>query len=257
MERLARAWPPLLSFAVVLLVWQGAVWVFRPAPFLLPGIDRVAGRLMTFGPNWPKHVWATVESILLGFLVAVVFGVAGAVLIVYSETLRRALTPLLVTLQIVPKIAFAPLLLVWFGIGLTSKVTVAFLVAFFPVLINTAVGLVQVEPDLLDLARSIKASPTWVFFKIRFPNSLPYFFAGVRVASTLAVIGAIIGEFVGSDVGLGYLIVVANNQLDTPLALASIFLVSLIGLLLYGAILALERLSTPWAAAEAGLEALI
>jgi len=257
MERLARAWPPLISFAVVLLVWQGAVWVFRPAPFLLPGIDRVVGRLVSFGPSWPKHVWATVESILLGFLVAVAFGVVGAVLIVYSETLRRALTPLLVTLQIVPKIAFAPLVLVWFGIGLTSKVTVAFLVAFFPVLINTAVGLVQVEPELLDLARSIKASPAWVFFRIRFPNSLPYFFAGVRVASTLAVIGAIIGEFVGSDVGLGYLIVIANNQLDTPLGLASIFLVSVIGLILYGAILALERLCTPWASAEGGLRALI
>jgi NitT/TauT family transport system permease protein len=257
MERLARAWPPVVSFAAVLLAWQGVVWVFRPAPFLLPGIDRVAGRLVSFGPNWPKHVWATVESILLGFVVAVIFGVAGAVVIVYSDTLRRAITPLLVTLQIVPKIAFAPLVLVWFGIGLASKVTIAFLIAFFPVLINTAVGLVQVEPDLLDLARSIKASPTWVFFKIRFPNSLPYFFAGLRVASTLAVIGAVIGEFVGSDVGLGYLIVIANNQLDTSLALASIFLVSLIGLILYGAILALERLCTPWVAAEGGLRALI
>lgn len=257
MERLARALSPVLSFAAVLLVWQAVVWIFRPAPFLLPGLDRIGRRLVEFGPNWPKHVLATVESILLGFLVAVVFGVAGAVVIVYSDTLRRAITPLLVTLQIVPKIAFAPLVLVWFGIGLASKVTIAFLIAFFPVLINTAVGLVQVEPDLLDLARSIKASPSWVFFKIRFPNSLPYFFAGLRVASTLAVIGAVIGEFVGSDVGLGYLIVIANNQLDTPLGLASIFLVSLIGLVLYGAILVLERLCTPWVTAEGGLQALI
>jgi len=255
--RLARALPPVLSFAAVLLLWQGIVWAFRPAPFLLPGIDRVVARLVSFGANWPKHVVATVEGVLLGFAVAVVFGVAGAVLIVYSDTLRRALTPLLVTLQIIPKIAFAPLILVWFGIGLTSKITVAFLVAFFPVLINTAVGLVQVEPDLLDLARSIKAPASWVFFRIRFPNSLPYFFAGLRVASTLAVIGAIIGEFVGSDVGLGYLIVMANNQMDTALGLAAIFLVSAIGLALYGAILALERVCTPWAAAEGGLQALV
>ena len=161
------------------------------------------------------------------------------------------------TLQIVPKIAFAPLFLVWFGLGIVSKVTVAFLIAFFPVLINTAVGFVQVEPDLLDLARSIKAPASWVFFRIRFPNSLPYFFAGLRVASTLAVIGAIIGEFVGSDVGLGYLIVIANNQMDTSLALASIFLVSIIGLVLYGAILAIERVCTPWAAAEGGLQAMV
>jgi NitT/TauT family transport system permease protein len=256
-EPLAKALPPVIAFAAVLLLWQGIVWVFRPAPFLLPGVDRVAERFVSFGANWPRHLLATVESIVLGFAVAVVFGVAGAVAIVYSETLRRALTPLLVTLQIVPKIAFAPLILVWFGIGLTSKVTVAFLVAFFPVLINTAVGLVQVEPDLLDLARSIKASPTWVFFRIRFPNSLPYFFAGLRVASTLAVIGAIIGEFVGSDAGLGYLIVIANNQMDTALGLAAIFLVSAVGLALYGLILAVERLCTPWAGAEGGLRALI
>jgi NitT/TauT family transport system permease protein len=254
---LTKALPPVLAFVGVLLLWQGVVWVFRPAPFLLPGIDRVAGRLVTFGAHWPKHVVATVESIVLGFAVAVAFGVAGAVVIVYSETLRRAFTPLLVTLQIIPKIAFAPLILVWFGLGLTSKVTVAFLVAFFPVLINTAVGLVQIEPDLLDLARSIKAPPTWVFFRIRFPSSLPYFFAGLRVASTLAVVGAIIGEFVGSDVGLGYLIVIANNQMDTALGLASIFLVSVIGLVLYGAILALERVCTPWAAAEGGLRSMV
>ena len=256
-DRLTKALAPALSFVAVLLVWQSVVWVFRPAPFLLPGIDRVAQRLVQFGANWPRHIISTVESILLGFAVAVIFGVAGAVVIVYSDTLRRALTPLLVTLQIVPKIAFAPLILVWFGVGLASKVTIAFLIAFFPVLINTAVGLVQVEPDLLDLARSIKAPPAWVFFRIRFPNSLPYFFAGLRVASTLAVIGAVIGEFVGSDVGLGYLIVMANNQLDTSLGLASIFLVSVIGLALYGAILGLERLCTPWAAAEGGLQALV
>ena len=247
MERLARAWPPVLSFAVVLLVWQGAVWIFRPAPFLLPGLDRVGQRLVEFGPNWPKHVLATVESILLGFLIAVVFGVAGAVAIVYSETLRRAITPLLVTLQIVPKIAFAPLVLVWFGIGLASKVTIAFLIAFFPVLINTAVGLVQVEPDLLDLARSIKASPTWVFFKIRFPNSLPYFFAGLRVASTLAVIGAVIGEFVGSEKGLGYLILVSSSQINTALAFASMILLSVMSIVLFYALDWVERLVVPWA----------
>ena len=197
-------------------------------------------------------MWATAAATLWGFAVAVVFGVGVAVPIVYSPALNRAVTPLLVTIQIVPKIAFAPLFLVWFGLGMTSKVMVAFLVAFFPVLVNTAIGLVQIEPDLLDLARSLKTSRTWVFRKIRFPNSLPYFFGGLRVASTLAVIGAIIAEFVGSDVGLGYLIVMANNQLDTPLGLASIALISAFGLLLYGAILLLERLAMPWHVPDGG-----
>src|SRR5438876_41 len=126
-----------------------------------------------------------------------------------------------------------------------------------PVLSFAAVGLVQVEADLLDLARSIKAPATWVFFRIRFPSSLPYFFAGLRVSSTLAVIGAVIGEFVGSDVGLGYLIVIANNQMDTALGIASIFLVSLIGIVLYGAILGIERMCTRWAAADGGLQAMV
>jgi len=244
-ERLGGAIAPTLAFAAVLVLWQGSVWLLRPPPFILPGIGQVIARLVAFGPNWAGHVVATIEGIALGFLAAVVFGTAGAVLIVSS---------LLVTIQIVPKIAFAPLILVWFGIGLTSRATIAFLVAFFPVLVNTAVGLTQIEPDLLDLARSIKARPAWVFFRIRFPSSLPYFFAGLRVASTLAVIGAVIGEFVGSDVGLGYLIVIANNQIDTALGLAAIFLISLIGLGLYGAVVLTERLCTPWAGGEGGLE---
>jgi len=253
-ERLRGALAPTIAFAAVLALWQASVWILRPPPFILPGVDRVISRLIAFGPGWVTHIVATVEGIVLGFVAAVVLGSLGAVLIVASDTIRRAITPLLVTIQIVPKIAFAPLILVWFGIGLTSRATIAFLIAFFPVLVNTAVGLVQVEPDLLDLARSIRAPRAWVFFRIRFPSSLPYFFAGLRVASTLAVIGAVIGEFVGSDVGLGYLIVIANNQIDTALGLAAIFLISLIGLLLYGAVVLLERLCMPWAGGTGGLE---
>ncbi len=256
-DGLGKALPPTIAFAVVVLVWQGAVWILHPPPFLLPGIGRVVQRLVDFGPNWPRHIVATLESIVVGFALSVVGGTLGAVLMVASDTIRRAITPLLVTVQIVPKIAFAPLILIWFGTGLTSKATVAFLVAFFPVLINTAVGLVQVEPELLDLARTIKARPLWVFFRIRFPSALPYVFAGLRVGSTLAVIGAVIGEFVGSDVGLGYLIVMANNQIDTALGLAAIFLVSIIGLGLYGAIVLAERLCTPWAVGEGGLKTTI
>jgi NitT/TauT family transport system permease protein len=245
---------PALSFLAVLACWQAIVAIFAPPPFLLPSPGRVLARLIDFGPNWPRHIFATVQAIVLGFLVAVVFGVIGALLVVASDRLRQALTPLLVTLQIIPKIAFAPLFLVWFGLGIVSKVMVAFLIAFFPVLINTAVGFAQVEPELMDLTRSIKARRAWVFLHVRLPNSLPYFFAGLRVASTLAVIGAVIAEFVGSDTGLGYLIVVANNQLDTPLMLASIALVSALGLLLYGLLVALERVLTPWARVDSGLE---
>jgi NitT/TauT family transport system permease protein len=239
-------------FLAVAVVWEAVVRIAHPPAFLLPSIGAVARRLIAFGPQWPRHVWATAEATLAGFLVAVVFGVGVAVPIVFSPALSRAVTPLLVTVQIVPKIAFAPFFLVWFGLGITSKVMVAFLVAFFPVVVNTAIGLVQIEPDLLDLARSLKTTRAWVFRKIRFPNALPYVFGGLRVASTLAVIGAIIAEFVGSDEGLGYLIVIANNQLDTPLGLAAIALLSAFGLVLYGAILLLERLAMPWHVPEGG-----
>ena len=252
-ERARQGLWPVVSFVTVLACWQAIVWALAPPPFLLPSPGRVLARLIDFGPNWPRHIVATVQAIVLGFVVAVAFGVIGALAVVASDRFRQALTPLLVTLQIIPKIAFAPLFLVWFGLGIVSKVTVAFLVAFFPVLINTAVGLVQIEPELLDLTRVIKARRSWVFLRVRLPNSLPYFFAGLRVASTLAVIGAVIAEFVGSDVGLGYLIVVANNQLDTPLALASIVLISALGLMLYGLLVALERLVTPWARTDGGL----
>jgi len=251
-DRLRRLGPPLLMFLMVAVAWEAVVRIVHPPAFLLPSLGAVARRLVSFGPQWPRHIWATVEATLAGFLVAVVFGVGLAIPIVFSPALSRAVTPLLVTVQIVPKIAFAPFFLVWFGLGITSKVMVAFLVAFFPVVVNTAIGLVQIEPDLLDLARSLKTSRVWVFRKIRFPNAMPYIFGGLRVASTLAVIGAIIAEFVGSDVGLGYLIVIANNQLDTALGLAAIALLSAFGLLLYGGIVLLERLAMPWHVRESG-----
>jgi len=183
-ERARQALWSVVSFVAVLASWQAIVWLLAPPPFLLPSPGRVLTRLIAFGPDWPRHILATVQAIVLGFLVAVLFGVTGALAVVASDRFRQALTPLLVTLQIIPKIALAPLILVWFGLGIVSKITVAFLVAFFPVLINTAVGLVQIEPELLDLTRAIKARRSWVFLRVRLPNSLPYFFAGLRIAST-------------------------------------------------------------------------
>lgn len=183
---------------------------------------------------------------LLGFAVAILVGIALAVAIVHSRRLGQILTPVIVILQIVPKIAFAPLFLVWFGLGPVPIIVITFLVAFFPVVVNAAVGLNEVEPDLLDLTRVLRLSHWRVLWAIRFPSALPHIFSGLKVASTLAVIGAIIGEFVGSNQGLGYLILIANNNLNTPLALASIGLISLFGLLLYAAIVLLEMVSMPW-----------
>jgi NitT/TauT family transport system permease protein len=159
-----------------------------------------------------------------------------------------------VVLQIVPKIAFAPLFLVWFGLGPVPIVVITFLVSFFPMVVNATVGLSDIERDLLDLTRVLRLNWWRVLWSIRFPSALPHLFSGLKVASTLAVIGAIIGEFVGSNKGLGYLILIANNNLNTPLALAAIAIVSLFGLVLYSAIVLIEMVSLPWKPAEIALD---
>ena len=227
--------------------------MLRVPSFLLPAPSAVWKVATAFGANWNPHIWATVRVTLLGFGVAVAMGMLLAVLIVHSRLLSDLLTPVIVLLQIVPKIAFAPLLLIWFGTGALPIVMITFLVAFFPMVVNTAIGLVEVEPDLLDLTRVLRMNWWRVLWSIRFPSALPYVFSGLRVASTLAVIGAIIGEFVGGNVGLGYLVLIANNTANTSLAIASIALISGFGLVLYAAILGLERLAMPWKPAEAGL----
>lgn len=244
---------PIASLLGLVLAWQLVVRVFKVPTFLLPAPTDVWGVASAFGTNWFKHAWATARATFLGFGVATAFGILVAVAIVHSRVLSQIISPALVVLQIVPKIAFAPLFLIWFGTGPLPIVVVTFLVAFFPMVVNTAIGLAEVEPDLLDLTRVFRMNRWRVLWAIRFPGALPYIFSGLRVASTLAVIGAIIGEFVGSNVGLGYLVLIANSSMNTPLAIASIALISAFGLFLYGAILLLERVSMPWKPAEGGL----
>jgi NitT/TauT family transport system permease protein len=253
-DRLRDAGTPVAAIAGLVVLWQVVVSAFSIPAFLLPGPAAVWRTAAAFGANWIPHATATLSVALLGFAVAIGVGVLLAVIIVHSRTLGRILTPVIVILQIVPKIAFAPLFLVWFGLGPVPIVVITFLVAFFPMVVNAVVGLSDIEAELLDLTRVLRLNWWKVLWSIRFPSALPHIFAGLKVASTLAVIGAIIGEFVGSNKGLGYLILIANNNLNTPLALAAIVLVSLFGLLLYAAIVLIERISLPWKPAEPALE---
>lgn len=246
MNRAGKILIPLSAFLIIIAMWQIGVSVFKPPKFLLPGpLDIMAG-IKAFGVNWVKHIMFTVRATLMGFLVAIAFGVVVSVGIVHSKFINAALTPLLVVLQVIPKIAFAPLLLIWFGTGSVSIVIIAFIVSFFPVVVNTTIGLSEIEPELLDLTRCYHMSMFRVLVRIRFPNALPYFFSGVKVASTLAVIGAIIGEFVGSNQGLGYLVLIANNQMNTAMAMGSIFFISVFGLVLFGLTALIERICMPW-----------
>jgi NitT/TauT family transport system permease protein len=197
-------------------------------------------------------VWEIVAEILAGFALAVAVAVAVplAMVIVWSPLIERGVYPLLVASQAVPKIAVAPLLIFWAGLGLFPKVLVAFAISFFPVVIDTVVGLRAVEPEMLHLARSMGAGERRIFFKIRFPSALPSVFAGLKVAVTLAVVGAIVGEFIQADRGLGYVLQQATSVIDTRLAFATIFILAVIGIVLFLAVEAVERRLTPWSPAR-------
>jgi NitT/TauT family transport system permease protein len=237
----------LVTIAVLTLVWELVVRVFNVPLFLFPPPSLVFADLVQRWELYAQHTWVTLYETLIGFVLAVVLGIGAGILIVYSRWLQSILYPIVVVLQIVPKVAIAPLLLIWLGYGLQSKVVVALLVAFFPIVVTTVTGLRAVEQDLLDLVRVLRGSRWQEFTRVRFPSALPFIFSGLKVAITLAVIGAIIGEFVGSDRGLGYLILINMSQANTPLAFGAIAVLALMSILLFYGMEMLERIVVPWA----------
>ena len=183
-------------------------------------------------------------------MVAAVLGVVFAVVMVYSLTVERTLYPLLLFAQVIPKIAIAPLFVVWLGFGLSPKVVVAVLMAFFPVVISSVAGLRSVDPEMLELAATMGSGPMQTFGKIRFPAALPQLFSGLKVAATLAVTGAVVGEFVGANKGLGYVILQANGNVDTPMLFAGLIVMSVLGVALFAVIEVAERILLPWHASR-------
>ena len=166
--------------------------------------------------------------------------------VTHSRVLSNTIYPLILVTQSVPKVAFAPILLIWFGYGDLPKIIVAFLVAFFPIVVDTATGLRSPAPQALDLARQLSASQFQIYTKIRFPSALPHFFSGLKVAITLAVIGAVIGEFVGAESGLGFLVIELTSHFKTPLAFGAMVLLALMSMVLFGIVAAIERITCPW-----------
>ena len=246
-----RAWsPPLLTLVAMVVVWELAVDLFRVPEYVLPTPRGIAAAMVKEWRYLALHTWITVQEVLLGFAMAVAVGIPIAVAIVYSPLIERAIYPLLVGSQSVPKIAIAPLLIFWAGLGLFPKVLVAFLISFFPIIIDTVVGLRSVEPEMLHLARSMGAGAGRTFLKIRFPSALPNIFAGLKVAVTLAVVGAIVGEFIQADRGLGYALLQANAVMDTRLGFAAIIVLSAVGIALFVAVDWIERRLIPWHASH-------
>jgi NitT/TauT family transport system permease protein len=244
---LSRNAPSLVLFLVVLVAWQIAGPLLRIREYLLPGPVAVVRAALDFSIPWHQHIWITTLEIVGGFAVAGFAGVALGVAIAWSTTLASALVPFLVFVNTLPKVAVAPLFLLWLGYGVVPNILIAALIGFFPVVINTAVGLTQVDDELLDLGR-VFAAPKWkVFLKIRLPNALPYVLSALKITATAAVVGAVVGEFVASQAGLGMVIVNAQTNLNTPVAFAALVWISVLGLALYGAVGLAARWWAPWA----------
>jgi NitT/TauT family transport system permease protein len=236
----------LLYFAVFLTLWQIAVSALEIKIFILPGPLDVFRHLFSPSYNWGKHISATVLEIVMGFVITTTAGITLAILISWSRMFAQLLMPIIILFNSLPKIAVAPLFLLWFGYGLLPNILIAFLAAFFPVVINSVTGLNAVDDDLLDLVRYLHGSKLQVFVKIRIPNSLPYIFAGVKISATMCVVGAIVGEFLASEKGLGYQLRDAQAFIDTPTMFACLLLLSLIGVLFFHGIQLVEKICIPW-----------
>jgi len=250
-ERLVRRWAreyglPVLAMAGLIVLWEAVCRSARIPVWLLPSPVAIARDTWQWADRIPGHLWVTFYEIIGGFAVAVLVGVPIAVAIVYSPLLRRVVYPILLVVQSVPKVALAPLFLIWVGYGPRSNILVAAIVAFFPMVVNTATGLESVEPELLQLTDSLQASPLQVFWKVRLPWALPYIFSGMKVAMSLSVIGAVVGEFVGSDKGLGYLILTASSNMNTAIVFGVMLVLSALGIVVFWAVCVAEALVCPW-----------
>jgi NitT/TauT family transport system permease protein len=245
-----------LKIAAVLIgffvVWQVGVDVFHTPAYLLPSPWAVLQEL-TSDPGWyMMHSAYTIGSTLLGFLLALVVGLLAAIGIVYSRLLESTLYTLLVTLNSVPKIALAPLFIIWMGTGAQSKVAISFLIALFAIVVDAVLGLRSVDPDAVDLFRAMKGSRLQTLWRLRLPNALPQLFAGMKVAISLALVGAIAGEFVASEDGLGHVILQAEGTFETTRVFVAIVLLGVFGTALFYLVELLERLVCPWHVSHRG-----
>ncbi|MHA6689619.1 ABC transporter permease [Devosia sp. A449] len=244
-----------LVFAVFFGAWEALVHLLSIRPVILPAPSVIAQVAWENRDLLLKNTWPTFLAISLGFIYAVVAGFVIAVGIAYSRIIRDLTYPFLVTAQILPKIAFAPLFLIWFGFGLTPKIVIAALIAFFPIVINTAKGLTSVDSEMLQYMDSLGARGWEKFTKISLPWAMPYIFAALKISITLAIVGAVVGEFVAAGEGLGYVINASNITLNTELMFAAIMCMSVLGILMFLVIVLFERLMLPQGQQDGGVQA--
>lgn len=257
--RLAALWSRhrnvLVTFVLIFAVWEIAVHVFRAPRYILPAPTAVWEGFLSQPGRMLANTWATTQIIVVGYAIAVVVSIPLALLIAFSRFVQTTLYPLLVVFQIIPKIAVAPLFIVWFGFGFMPKVMLVFLLSFFPIVISAIAGFRSLDADVEDFARSTGAGHWRMFFKIRLPQSLPNIFTGLKVGAAMAATAAVVAEFVGSDSGLGYLILEYNGFIETAKVFAAIILLSLAGLAIYYLVEAVERLAIPWHVSQKNVDA--
>jgi NitT/TauT family transport system permease protein len=244
-DRRAEFIYPILVGLVLLVGWELGTRALQIPVYLFPPPSSVVASAIA---NWQlllRESWITSVEILAGYAVSIVVGVPLALAIFRWPVFSKSVYPLLISSQAMPKVAVAPLFVVWFGFGLVPKVLIAFLIAFFPIVINTVMGLASIEREKIYLAQSMGLSSFDTFRLIRLPSALPSIFAGLKISITLAVVGAVVGEFVGGDGGLGYQLMVANGSMDTPLLFAGIAMLTLLGVLFFWIVEVVERLSMP------------
>jgi NitT/TauT family transport system permease protein len=241
-DQLQRYGLAVLSHVALIAAWHYFIMLGNVPSFVMPSPWATVHALVVPNYRWGENILATATEIFGGYGLAMVVGIALAVLFTWSRVLEMTFMPLLVSLNMIPKVALAPLVLFWMGYGVVPNALIAFSIAFFPIVLTTARGLREVEPELIDLVRTVRASRWQIFVKIQLPGALPYIFAGAKVGAVLAVAGAIVGEFVGSERGLGYLMAQVAVTLDTAAMFMGVILITLIGVVLYGIVLGLERL---------------
>lgn len=246
MDRLNETLPryafAVLSHIALVVVWYLFVKLGNVPKFVMPSPLETLDALLSPNYGWWANIAVTATEIFGGYFLALAVGVALALAFTWSKVLETFFMPLLISLNMIPKVALGPLIIVWFKYGVLPNTLIAFSIALFPILLTTARGLREIEPELLDLVRGLRGSRWQLFTKIQLPGALPYIFSGMKVAAILAVAGAIVGEFLGSDRGLGYLMLQVQVTLDTPAMFMAVILITMIGVALYGMVLALERL---------------
>ena len=236
----------LAAFAVLFLVWEYAVQIFGIKAYLLPPPTQIAEEFVKRTDIVFANALITLWEILAGFALGIVVSVPLALSIAYSRSMEQSIYPVIVFLQIVPKIAVAPLFIIWFGDGFAPKMLLVFLLSFFPIVVGSIAGFKSLDPDINDFARSTGAGGWRMFAKIRLPQALPAIFTGLKVGAALSATAAVVAEFVASTKGLGYLLLQYNGDLNTPMVFATVIVLSVIGLALYYAVELVERAIIPW-----------